>query len=158
MSERVERKKGGGRRLTAIVLFVLAAILLIGAIGGYLLRGTADNRTNLDKMRTSAVLHAASEGLVENIAQQARADKLKELRADKDFRKRGLDEVNAICDAARDEARAEAERMYANPVVNDEAALESAISRFEGVLQTSGTLYEKERSVYAGIYVSLVEN
>ena len=32
-------------------------------------------------MRTQAVIHAASEGLVDNIAQQARSEKLKELRA-----------------------------------------------------------------------------
>ncbi len=158
MSERAKRKAGGGRRLTAVVLFSLAALLLIGSVCGYVLRGTAASQANLDKMRTSAVLHAASEGLVENIAQQARAEKLKELRADKDFRKRGLDEVNAICDAARDEARAEAEKMYSNPVVSDEAALENAIGAFEGVLATSGTLYERERSAYAALYVSLVEN
>ena len=92
------------------MLFALAALLLIGSICGYVLRGAASSQANLESMRTSTVLHAASEGLVENIAQQARADKLKELRSDKDFRKRGLDEVNAICDAARDEARAEALR------------------------------------------------
>ncbi len=157
MSEQAKRS-GGGRRRAAIVLFVLAALLLIGAICGYVLRGAASSGANLADMRTSAVLHAASEGLVENIAQQARADKLKELRADKDFRKRGLDEVNAICDAARDEARAEAEKMYSNPVVEDRAALESAIQAFEGVLATSGTLSEKERSAYAALYVSLIEN
>ena len=157
MSEQAKRS-GGGRRRAAIVLFVLAALLLIGAICGYVLRGAGSSGSNLSTMRTSAVLHAASEGLVENIAQQARADKLKELRSDKDFRKRGLDEVNAICDAARDEARAEAEKMYSNPVVEDRAALESAIQAFEGVLATSGTLSEKERSAYAALYVSLIEN
>ena len=157
MSERAKRS-GGGRKRAAIVLFVLAALLLIGAICGYVLRGAGASGSNLSTMRTSAVLHAASEGLVENIAQQARADKLKELRADKDFRKRGLDEVNAICDAARDEARAEAEKMYSNPVVEDRAALESAIQAFEGVLATSGTLNGKERSAYAALYVSLIEN
>jgi|GEM_PF-26496 len=156
MSERA-KPKGGGRRAAAIVLFVLAAVLLIGSVCGYLLRGAASSQANLDRMRTSAVLHAASEGLVENIAQQARAEKLKELRADKDFRKRGLDEVNAICDAARDEARQEAEKMYSNPVVEDESALENAIGAFENVLATSGTLYEQERSAYAALYVSLVE-
>ena len=157
MSERA--KQGlGGRRLTAIVLFALASVLLISAIGGYVLRGAASSKANLDAMRTRAVLHAASEGLVENIAQQARADKLKELRADKDFRKRGLDEVNAICDAARDEARAEAEKMYSNPVVEDEEALKRAIGDFEAVLATSGTLSGQERSAYAALYVSLIEN
>ena len=157
MSERA-KPKSGGRRTTSFILFALAAILLISSVCGFVLRGTSSSKANLDEMRTSATLHAASEGLVENIAQTARADKLAELRADKDFRKRGLDEVNAICDAARDDARAEAEKMYSNPVVDDKAALESAIEAFEDVLATSGTLSEQERAVYAGIYVSLIES
>ena len=109
-------------------------------------------------MRTSAVLHAASEGLISSIAQQARADKLAELRKDKNFRKRGLDEVNAICDAARDEARAEAEKLYANPEVADRAALENAISVFEGELTDYSALSDKERAAYAEMYVQLVDN
>ncbi len=157
MSERAIQG-GSGRRRAAIVLLVLAALLLICAICGYVLRGASSSKANLDAMRTSAVLHAASEGLVENIAQQARADKLQELRSAKDFRKRGLDEVNAICDAARDEARAEAEKKYSNPVVRDKAALENAIGTFEQVLATSGTLNGQERSAYAALYVSLFEN
>ena len=160
MSDRVERKKGAApnrRKLLSVVLFVLAGILLAASICGYVLRGTASCKANLDRMRTRAVLHAASEGLVDNIAQAARAAKLKELRADKNFRKRGLDEVNAICDGAMEEARAEAEKLYSNPVINDEAALESAIESLQGVLATSGKLNEKERAVYGELYVSLVE-
>ncbi len=161
MSEQVvekSAKKRGSRYITSIVLFVLAGIMLIASIGGYILRGSASTRANLDRMRTSAVLHAATAGLVDNIAQTARADKLKELRADKNFRKRGLDEVNGICDAAMEEARAEAEKLYSNPMVEDEAALESAIEAMEGLLATSGKLENQEKAVYAEIYVQLVDN
>ena len=161
MSERVEAraaKKRGGRFVTAVVLFALAAIMLIASIAGYVLRGSASTRANLDQMRTQAVLHTATEGLVDSIAQQARSDKLKELRADKDFRKRGLDEVNGICDAAMEEARAEAEKLYSNPVVEDEAALKSAIENMSAVLSTAGQLEEKEHAVYGEIYIALVDN
>ena len=161
MSERVEGRtpaKRGSRFYVAIALFVLAGILLVGSVAGYVLRGSASTRANLGKMRTRAVLHAATEGLVDNIAQTARAEKLKELRADKNFRKRGLDEVNGICDAAMEEARAEAEKLYSNPEVKDEAALESAIETMEGVLATSGKLESKEKAAYADIYVQLVDN
>ena len=158
MSERVERKSGpGSRRLISIALFVLAGVLLAASVGGYALRGSAACKANLDSMRTRAVLHTASEGLVDNIAQAARAAKLKELRADKDFRRRGLDEVNAICDEAMNEARAEAEALYSNPVIEDEAALNGAIETLEGVLATSGQLNEKERATYGEIYVALVD-
>ena len=157
MNERAEQKKGGGRRTFAVILFVIAGILLAGAVAGYVLRGTSSTKANLDEMRSSAVLHAASEGLIENIAQDARAAKLKELRADKDFRKRGLDEVNGICDAAMEEARAEAEKKYTNPVIQDEAALKSAIEEYEAVLSVSGALGAKERETYAQIYVALAD-
>ena len=161
MSEHVAgkaEKKRGSRFWASIVLFALAGILLAVSIGGYILRGSASTRANLDRMRTSAVLHTATEGLVDNIAQEARSEKLKELRADKNFRKRGLDEVNSICDAAMEEARAEAEKLYSNPVVEDEAALESAIENMEGVLSTSGKLEDKEHAVYGEIYLDLVDN
>ena len=161
MSEKVVEKtakKRGSRFITSIVLFVLAGVMLIASISGYVLRGSASTRANLDRMRTSAVLHAATEGLVDNIAQTARSAKLKELRADKNFRKRGLDEVNSICDAAMEEARAEAEKLYNNPVVEDEAALESAIETMESVLATSGQLENREKAAYAEIYVQLVDN
>ena len=72
--------------------------------------------------------------MINNIAQEARADKLTELRKDKNFRKRGLNEVNEICDAAMEEARAEAEQKYSNPVVQDEEALRRAIDGLEDVV------------------------
>ena len=160
MSTRIEDKaaKNSRRKIAPIVLLSLAVILLITSVIGYLLRGTESSKANLDKMRTYAVLHTSSEGLVDSIAQQARADKLKELRADKDFRKRGLDEVNSICDAAMQEAREAAEKLYSNPVISDEAALESTIDNFQGLLATSGTLREKEQSSYAQLYLDLVDN
>ena len=81
MSERVVEKhavKRGKRFITSIVLFVLAGVMLVCSISGYVLRGSASTRANLDRMRTSAVLHAATEGLVDSIAQTARSAKLKE--------------------------------------------------------------------------------
>ena len=158
MSEKTREKPGIRSRIVPIVLILLAVALIGASIGGYALQGTQESIDNLDQMRSQAVLHAASEGLINNIAQQARADKLAELRKDKDFRKRGLDEVNAICDGAMNEARAEAEKLYANPVVQDEAALQSAISAFEKALAESSGLSQTERAAYAELYVQLVDN
>ena len=158
MSDKTREKPGVSSRIVPIALFVLAGVLVLSSVLGYVLQGTRESVASLDQMRTNAVLHAASEGLINNIAQQARADKLAELRKDKNFRKRGLDEVNAICDGAMNEARAEAEKLYANPVVQDQAALDSAISAFEKALAESNALSLKEKSVYADLYVQLVDN
>ena len=114
MSEKAVKPRNSVRRTISFVIFGLAVVLLVSAVIGLIIQGTGDTRENMTAMRDRAVLHAASEGLVNKIAQEARADKLTELRKDKNFRKRGLDEVNAICDAAMEEARAEAEARYSN--------------------------------------------
>ena len=158
MNERTEKKPGISRRLGAIVLFAMFVILLLASIVGFVLRGTAAEKANLDRMRTSAVLHAASEGLVDKIAQEARADKLAELRKDKNFRRRGLDEVNEICDTAMEEARVEAVRKYSNPKVTDQAALEESIQAFEDVISVSGKLQDREKEKYAELYHTLVSS
>ena len=153
-----EKKKGQGRRITSIVLFALAGVLILTAAGGYFLRGTEHTRANLNSMRTQAVLHSASGGLLDAIASQARSEKLKELRSRKDFRSLGLDEVNNTCDAAAAEARSAAEALYSHPEVSDPSGLESAIAGLEDALSSRGSLRDAERAVYSDIYQSLMEN
>ena len=157
MSEKTTANRSTTRTVS-IVLFALAGILIALAVFGFIMQGTGQTRENLKRMRSSAVLHAASEGLIENIAQEARAEKLKELRADKNFRKRGLDEVNSICDGAMNEARAEAEQLYANPVVRDEDALNSAIDALQASLSVADKRKEEEQAVYSDLYQQLMEN
>ena len=157
MSDNTREKPKRRNRIIPVILFVLAAALILSSIAGYALQNTRQSVLSLENMRDSAVLHAASEGLINSIAQSARAEKLAELRKDKDFRKRGLDEVNAICDGAMNEARAEAEKMYANPVVQDRAALESAIGTFEKALSEAKSLNASERAAYSDIYVKLAD-
>ena len=152
------RKERTGGRIASLVLFILAGVLIIASVVGYILRGTDQNRTNLSAMRTRAVLHSASEGLVDKIAQEARADKLAELRKDKNFRKRGLNEVKEICDAAMEEARAEAELKYSNPQIQDEEALRAAIDGLEDVLDVTDDETEKEHAAYSDLYIQLMES
>ena len=157
MSEKAKERKSSVR-IIATGLFILAGILLVLAITGYILRGTGNTQENLTAMRNTAVLHAATEGLVEKIAQEARADKLTELRKDKNFRKRGLDEVNAICDEAMNQAREEAEQKYSNASVNDPATLSAAVDKLAAVLGESTDRSEKERAVYSDLYIQLMES
>ena len=152
------RREKASNRIASIVLFVLAGLLVATAIVGFILRGTEQSQSNLMAMRTRAVLHSASEGLVDKIAQEARADKLTELRKDKNFRKRGLNEVNEICDAAMEEARAEAEQKYSNPVVQDEEALRRAIDGLEDVLAVTDAKTDVEKTAYSDLYIQLMES
>ena len=152
------RKRMGSRRIVGMVMVALAVVLIVTAVVGYSLQRSRQTAENLAQLRTDAVLHAASEGLVDKIANDARDAKLKELRARKDFRSMGLNEVNGICDEASANARAEAEAMYSNPEVADRPALEAAVDGLESRLADSGSLRKAERAAYSQLYVSLVEN
>ncbi len=159
MSEKEkDRKSGSSRRVAGCVLCGIAALLLIASFAGNLLSSSESSRSSLKELRTQAVLHAASDGLVESFAAQARSEKLKELRADKNFRKRGLDEVNAICDGAAQEARTKAQALYANPKVEDRSGLEKSIEDLEGTLKNYNVLRNAEREAYSALYVELVDN
>ncbi len=155
MSQLKKKRKIG---IPSIVLCILAAVLLIAAVAGYILRGTAGTQANLSAMEVQAVLHTASDGLLDSIASQARSAKLKELRASPDFRTLGLDFVNSTCDQAAAEARAAAEGLYSNPKVEDKTALKNAIDTLESALAAHGSLKESEQKIYSDIYVSLIEN
>lgn len=144
--------------IPSIILCILAAVLLVAAVAGYILRGTAGTQANLNAMKVQAILHTASDGLLDSIASQARSAKLKELRSRSDFRSLGLDLVNSTCDAAAAEARAAAEGLYGSPKVADSTALKSAIDELEGALSSHGSLKEAEQKTYSDIYVSLIEN
>ena len=154
-----ESKKGlSGRRIFGFVLLGIAAVLIVLAVIGYIMAGSGKSVASLDDMRTQAVLHAASDGLVDSIVAQARQDKLKELRGAKDFRSRGQDAINAELDAAGDAARAEAEALYANPTVEDRTGLFNSIESLESALRAFGTLKESERGRYSELYVKLVDS
>ena len=159
MSEETKGKKpvSGKRRAISLILFLLAAVLLVLAALGQSLRSKQRTIDNLNTMRENAVLHAASGGLIDSIANQASSDKLKELRADKNFRRMGLNEVNSKTQAAADEARAEAEKLYMSIEVTDHAAMTAVIDELGGDLEIAGNQEEKERSAYSEMYVELID-
>lgn len=163
ITEKAKRKsKFSGRRLIGLIIFVLAGILLAGSVAGYILRQTDGVSATLKQMRDDAVVHVASQGLVDQIARDAKADRLKELRKNGDggraFREIGLNEVESLTGAAEAEARQAAEALYKNPVVNDPEALSAAIDILEDKLAAYGTQRSEERAVFAELYISLVDN
>ena len=74
-----KKKTGTTKRIVSIVLFALSAVLIITSIAGFVIRGMDSPAGRLNEMRTSAVVHVASGGLVDGIAAEANAAKLKEL-------------------------------------------------------------------------------
>lgn len=145
-------RKGGAKRIVCIALFALAAIMLIVSVTGFVYRGTESTVRRLDEMRISAVLHAASGGIVDSIASQASAAKLKELRARSDFRSLGMDEVKELCAEAEGAARAEAEALYSNTDSADSASLDANLNVLETAMADYVALETAEKSVYEDIY------
>lgn len=153
-----KKKTGASNRIITIVLFVLCAALLAASIAGYAFRGMKSTAEQLNAMRTSAVLHAASEGIVDGIAAEANAAALKELRARPDFRTLGMDQVKDLCAEAEQKAREEAEALYSNTEGADTAAMETKIDTLEQALIAYYDVEDQEKNVYADIYSALIES
>lgn len=155
MSKNKKKGANGKRRAVSAVLFALTAVLIVVSVAGYAIRGRDATAVNLDNMRTSAVLHAASGGLIDSIAQEANAAKLKELRSRSDFRTMGMDEVKALCAEAESAAREEAEALYGNTDGADTVALEATIASLEKVLNVYSEKEAAEMEVYADLYTDM---
>jgi len=158
MNKQKKQKTGITKRILSVVLFALAAILLVGSVAGYAIRGMDSTGNNLNEMRTNAVLHAASGGLIDSIASEANAAALKELRARPDFRSMGMDDVKAYCAEAEAAARAEAEALYSNTENADSAALVEKINAMETVMVAYSAAEAAEKQVYAKLYTDLYDS
>lgn len=155
----LSKPKLNARKIAALAMFCLAFVLLVTSVAGYILRGSQGAKSNLYELRTDAVVHQATQGLIDEIARQARADKLQELRADKaNFRKMGENKKNELLDEAEFESRAEAEALYGDPEVADREAFNAAVEELEGKLKLSSGKRSEERSAFAEAYIGLVDN
>ena len=151
MSQKQAKKISQSKRIISIVLFALSIILLIVSVSGFFVRSMESTKVQLNEMRTNAVLHVASGGLVDKIAAEAKNVKLKELRALPDFRKMGLNEVEQLCADAEAAARSEAEAIYSNVGDVDTAALAEKIDALELAMADYSALEATEQAEYANL-------
>ena len=159
MTQQAAKKKTGmTKRIVSIVLFILSAVLIITSIAGFVIRGMDSTATHLNEMRTSAVVHVASGGLVDSIASEANAAKLKELRALPNFRSMGMDEVKALCAEAEAAARAEAEALYSDVSGLDTDALVGKIDVLEVALAEYNEMDAAQKAGYAELYTGVCES
>lgn len=152
-----KKKTSATKRIISVILFALAAILVVTSVIGFILRGTGSMQNKLSSMRTSAVLHAASGSIVDNIAAEASAAKLQELRRKPDFRSLGMDAVKNQCIEAEAAARAEAEALYSNTTNADTSALVDQIGSLEQSLVKYSALQAEEKQVYNRLYTDLYQ-
>ena len=158
MTQAAKKKTSMTKRIVSIVLFVLSAVLIITSIAGFVIRGMDSTAAKLNEMRTSAVVHVASGGLVDGIAAEANAAKLKELRALPDFRSMGMDAVKALCAEAESAARAEAEALYSDVSGVDTDALVGKIDALKTALVEYNALDAAQKAAYAELYTSVYES
>lgn len=157
MTKNKAGKTSLSRRILSIVLFAIAIVLLVVSIGGYIIQGTSDTAAQLNTMRTRAVLHAASGGLVDQIADAANTNALKEIRKDPNFRSLGTNEIQRRKDEIVAQARAEAEALYAVPDDVDNDAIEQKIVALEASLLNRDAVESREKDAYASLFTSVVE-
>lgn len=158
MTQAAKKKTSMTKRIVSIVLFVLSAVLIITSIAGFIIRGMDSTAAHLNEMRTSAVVHVASGGLVDGIAAEANAAKLKELRALPNFRSMGMDEVKALCAEAEAAARAEAEVLYSDVSGVDADALVGKIDALEVALDAFNEADSHQVAAYGELYTSVYES
>ena len=158
MTQAAKKKTSMTKRIVSIVLFVLSAAMIITSIAGFVIRGMDSTAAQLNEMRTSAVVHVASGGLVDGIAAQANAEKLKELRGLPNFRSMGMDEVKALCAEAEAAARAEAEALYSDVSGVDTDALIGKIDALELALTDYNEIDAVQKAAYAELYTSVYES
>ncbi len=152
MTEKIQTKTSLSRRILSVVLIAAAAVLLGLAVTGYTIQGSGSTATRLNDMRTSAVLHAASGGLVDKIASEANTAALKEIRKDPNFRSLGTAEIQRRCAEVEAAARAEAEALYANTEGADTVSLEEKIVTLENALVARDEIDDREKAEYAAIW------
>ncbi len=145
------------KKIVSLVLAVICAALLLTSVVGYTKRGSDGTAQDLDAMRTQAVLHAASGGLVESFATRANAAKLAELRKLPNFRKLGTSEVTRLCEEAGELARQEAKAKYASVEGIDTAALDGEIRKFEEIVAVYNAAESAEKESYAELYNALID-
>lgn len=155
---RKQKKPGMKKRIFCAVVFALSAALILTSVLGFTLRTTKGTLGNLNEMRINAVLHAASDGLVESIAADAKGAKLKELRKLPNFRQMGMNEVEGQCQEAEDAARAEAESKYSGIMDGDTTKVIEKIAPLNSALEAYAAKEEAEQKVYAEISVKLYES
>ena len=146
------------KKIVSLVLFAVCAALLLTSVVGYVKRGSSATEESLDAMRTQAVLHAASGGLVETFASRAHSEKLMELRKLPNFRKLGTPEVTRQCEEAAETARQEARELYSNVQVKDTSALKREILVFEDTVAVYNNAENTEKDAYADAYNALLDS
>lgn len=146
------------KKLVSLILVAICAALLLTSVVGYAKRGSKRTEDDLDSMRTQAVLHAASGGLVESFATKASAEKLAELRKLPNFRKLGTGEVTRQCEEAAELARSEAKEKYSQVEGIDTLALRNEILKFEEIVAVYNSAETAEMDAYGKLYTSLLDS
>jgi len=153
------------KKIVSALLILLTIALAVASVGGYALRGTDGVKDNLNSMRTSAVLHIASDKLIDFEASQAYSAYYRKYRdkANKNdplyYRNMGQGQFEANCNAEYDRAKAEAEAKYGTIRTDeiDVAALEASLNAFEESYRPAGEQRDRERTAYSDMYLLFVQ-
>ena len=144
------KKIAKGNMIAAAVVMLAAFALLVVGVWGLTLRGGDFAGRKLTQMRTHAVMRVAAEGIIDEIALQAK----KEARAFADANKYSRNQKAAYASEQEDLARAEAQQRFAQFLGVDSGALESSIAALYAARRDYAAAEAQEKAVYAQNYLA----
>ena len=153
-------KRSKTQWIISIVLALVTVALAAGSVAGYITRSTDKADASLKSMRTYATMHTAAMGIVEEVAKQAKSEAKEWAQgedADGNPNIKGRDNQRDYYNKAEAEARAQAEKDYANFDDLDMSALENEIPVMEECLKAYYDLELTEKAVYDKAYTAASE-
>lgn len=145
--------KKNARKIVAIIIFALAVILIVTGFYGYSLRSSEKAQGLLEHMRMNAVMRAAANGIIDEIALQAKKDARKyadEQGYTRNQRTEYADRQEAL-------ARSEAEARYLQFEGVDGAAMNTRIAALRDALIVYSDAEAAEKEVYGEHYNALYQ-
>lgn len=139
-----------GNKIAATLIMLSALALLAVGVWGLSLRGGDFAGGKLTQMRTHAVMRVAAEGIINEIALQAK----KEARAFADVNKYSRNQKAAYASEQEDLVRAEAQQRFAQFLGVDSGALESSIAALYAARRDYAAAEAKEKDDYAQSYLA----
>ncbi len=144
------RKIAGGNKIASAVVMLAAFVMLVAGVWGLTLRGGELAVRKLTQMRTHAVMRVAAEGIIDELALQAK----KEARAFADANKYSRNQKAAYASEQEALARADAQQRFAQFLGVDSNALESSIALLYAARRDYAVLEAQEKDAYAQDYLA----
>ncbi|MEG0492551.1 MAG: hypothetical protein RR696_05050 [Clostridia bacterium] len=146
-------KKMTAPKIVSVIIFVLAILLIVTGLVGFSLRESETAQSLITRMRTYGVMHTAANGIIDDIAKQAKKD----ARDYADANNYSRNQRTEYAGKQEALARAEAQARYLRFDNVDATETESAIAVLREAMVDVSQTEAAEKQVYAQRYSALYQ-